>query len=85
LLLLLIIKCILIAKDSKDLMGTLIITGVAAMIAFQTFVNVGVVTGMLPNTGIPLPFISYGLSSLLTNMMAFGLVLNVSIQRKPIY
>ena len=82
LLLLLVIKCIIIAKDTKDKLGMLIITGVVAFIVYQVFINVGVVTGMLPNTGIPLPFISYGLSSLLTNMISFGIILNISMQRK---
>lgn len=85
LLLLLIIKCIWIAKDTKDKTGLLIITGVVILIAYQTFVNVGVVTGILPNTGIPLPFISYGLSSLWTLMIGIGLILNISMQRKSIY
>ena len=64
-----------------NLTGRLIAVSVASMIAFQTFVNVGVATGLLPNTGLPLPFISYGLSSLLANMIGIGLVLNVGLQR----
>jgi rod shape determining protein RodA len=76
------IKCILIAKDAKDLYGMLIVTGIVSIIIFQTFVNVGVATALLPNTGIPLPFISYGLSSLLSNMIGIGLILNISMQRK---
>jgi len=80
-----IMRCIWIAKDSKDLIGKIIITGFATIIAFQTFVNIGVVTGLLPNTGLPLPFISYGLSSLWANLIGVGLVLNIGIQRKSIY
>ncbi|QUI23339.1 rod shape-determining protein RodA [Vallitalea pronyensis] len=85
LLLLLILRCLWIAKDAVDLYGMLIIVGFVAIITFQTFVNVGVATGIIPNTGIPLPFISYGLSSLLTNMIGIGLVLNISVQRKTSY
>lgn len=81
LLLFIVIECILIAKDAMNLTGRLIAVAVASMIAFQTFVNVGVATGLLPNTGLPLPFISYGLSSLLANMVGIGLVLNVGLQR----
>jgi rod shape determining protein RodA len=84
LLLLLIIKCLWIAKDSVDLYGMLIISGYVAIILFQTFVNVGVATGLIPNTGIPLPFISYGLSSLLTNMIGIGIILNIGLHRKTI-
>ena len=85
LLLLLIIKCLWIAKDCMDLLGMLIISGFVAIISFQTFINVGVATGILPNTGIPLPFISYGLSSLLTNMIGIGIILNISLHRKTTY
>lgn len=81
-LFLIIIKLILIAKDSKDLFGTLIITGMVAIITFQTFINVGVAIFIVPNTGIPLPFVSYGLSSLLSLMIGIGIVLNISMQRK---
>lgn len=80
-----IMRCMWIAKDSKDLIGKIIITGFSTIIAFQTFVNIGVVTGLLPNTGLPLPFISYGLSSLWANLIGVGLVLNIGIQRKSIY
>lgn len=79
---LIIIKCILIAKDTKDLLGNLIIIGIVSILVMQTFVNIGVAIAILPNTGIPLPFISYGLSSLLSNMIGIGLILNISMQRK---
>jgi rod shape determining protein RodA len=49
---------------------------------FQIFVNVGVATKLLPNTGLPLPFISYGLTSLISSMIAVGLVLNIGIRQK---
>lgn len=84
LILLIILKCLLIAYKSIDLTGTLICAGVAGMFSFQTFVNVGVATGLLPNTGMPLPFVSYGGSSMWINMIAIGLVINVGM-RKPKY
>ena len=62
--------------------GRLICFGMAAIIVFQTFINVGVATELLPNTGIPLPFVSYGLSSLVTMYAGIGLVLNVRIRKK---
>ena len=76
------LECILIARKAKDLSGRLICCGVSAMIAFQGFVNIGVVTGLIPNTGLPLPFVSYGLTSLLSLYIGVGLVLNVGLQKK---
>ena len=81
LLLFIIFRCILIAVSIRDLFSQLIIVGVAGMIAFQTFVNVGVATGIMPNTGMSLPFVSYGGSSMWTNMTAIGLVLNIGMKR----
>ena len=78
---LIIVKCLWIAKDAQDHFAQLIVVGVASIIAFQTFVNIGVVTMLLPNTGIPLPFVSYGLSSLVTMFASMGIVLNISMQR----
>ncbi len=75
-------RCINIAANADDFLGTLIAGGVAGMLAFQTFVNVGVATGLLPNTGMPFPFLSYGGSSLWANMIAIGLVLNVGITKQ---
>lgn len=82
LLALLMVQCILVAKKANDLNGKLIATGVAALIAFQSFINIGVTTGILPNTGLPLPLISYGLSSALSIMIGMGMVLNISLQSK---
>ena len=82
---LLLFRCLWLAKDVPDLYGQLIIVGVAAMIFFQSFVHIGVTTGFLPNTGIPLPFISYGLSALWSNMIGIGLVLNVGMARRKTY
>lgn len=82
LLLLITLECIIIARKAKDLSGKLICCGVAALIGFQGFVNICVVTGLMPNTGLPLPFVSYGLTSLVTTFMGIGLVLNVGLQPK---
>ena len=77
-----VVQCISTARKANDDMGMFIATGVATLIGFQTFINIGVATSLLPNTGIPLPFISYGLSSLVSSCAAIGLVLNVSLQRR---
>jgi rod shape determining protein RodA len=82
LLFILILKCLWIAKDTTDLLGKLIITGIVAIITYQSFVNIGVTIGIVPNTGIPLPFISAGLSSLMANMIGMGIILNIGMQRK---
>ncbi len=82
LMLLIILRCLFIANRAIDNMGKLIVSGVAGMLAFQVLVNVGVATGLLPNTGMPFPFLSYGGSSMLVNMIAVGLVINVGL-RKP--
>lgn len=80
LILLIVLECISIARKAKDLAGTLIAMGVAALIGFQSFLNISVATGVLPTTGIPLPFVSYGLSSLLSLYIGIGLLLNVRLQ-----
>ena len=82
LLFLIVFECILIARKAKDLSGRLIACGVASLIGFQGFVNICVVTGLMPNTGLPLPFVSYGLTSLVTLYLGIGLVLNVGLQPK---
>lgn len=84
LLFLVIIRIMWIAKDSPDMFGKLIITGYAAILMYQTFINVGVATGIAPNTGMTLPFISYGVSSLWNNLIGIGIILNISIQRKKL-
>lgn len=80
LLLLIVIECIMIGRKAKDLAGKLICGGVAAWIGFQTFINICVVTGLMPNTGLTLPFVSYGLTSLVSLFIGIGLVLNVGLQ-----
>lgn len=66
-------------RRAQDLAGTLICAGVAAHIGFQSFANIGVATGLLPNTGLPLPFISYGSTSLVSLLAEIGVVLNVGL------
>lgn len=74
--------CLKTAKKAKDLAGELICVGMASLIGYQSFVNICVVTGLFPNTGLPLPFMSYGLTSLVTLYFGIGFVLNVSLQAK---
>lgn len=81
-ILLLIARGLWIAHAAPDDFGKLIVGGYIGMIAIQSFVNMGVVTNLLPNTGLPLPFISYGGSSLWANMIGMGLVLNVAMRRE---
>lgn len=81
LLSLIVAECIRIGLKAKDAAGRLICMGVAALIAGQSFVNLCVVTGLMPNTGLTLPFVSYGLTSLVSLFMGIGLVLNVGLQR----
>ena len=80
LLFLITIECLLVARRAKDMAGRLIASGIAALIGFQSFVNICVVTGLMPNTGLPLPFVSYGLTSLVTLFAGIGLVMNVGLQ-----
>ena len=80
LFILLLWRCMIIANNAPDLYGALIVVGVMAQIGLQVIINIGVVTNTLPNTGIPLPFISYGGTSLMFLMVEIGLVLNVSNQ-----
>lgn len=75
-----IFKCFSAAKKSQDYLGKLIAAGVASMFMFQIFSNVCVVTFLFPNTGLPLPFLSNGLSSMISSMIAVGLVMNIGIQ-----
>ena len=82
LLLLIVIQCILIGIRAQDLSGRIICCGVGGLIGVQSFVNISVATGLMPNTGVPLPFVSYGLTSLVSLYMGIGFVLNVGLQPK---
>ncbi|MCR5222806.1 MAG: FtsW/RodA/SpoVE family cell cycle protein [Lachnospiraceae bacterium] len=80
LLFLIVLECIMVARKAKDLAGSVIAGGMAGLIGFQTFINIGVVTGLLPNTGLTLPFVSYGLTSLVSLFIGIGFVINVKLQ-----
>ena len=80
LLLLIVIDCILIGMKAKDTAGRIICAGVAALIGIQSFINISVATMLFPNTGISLPFISYGMTSVVCFYMEIGFVLNVGLQ-----
>jgi rod shape determining protein RodA len=74
-------RAIRVAMLSKDAFGTYLAGGIAAMFAIQMFVNVGMTVGIMPITGIPLPFVSYGGSSLIASYMAIGLLLSIQLRR----
>jgi len=82
LLMLIAIECFSVARKAKDIAGTVIASGMGVLIAFQSFINIGVATFLLPNTGLPLPFVSYGLTSLMSLYIGMGFVLNVGMQQK---
>ncbi|MBQ8279397.1 MAG: rod shape-determining protein RodA [Roseburia sp.] len=82
LLLFIVIECIFIARKAKDTAGKLICCGFAALVGFQSAINISVASGLLPNTGLPLPFVSYGLTSLWSLYIGVGLVLNVGLQSR---
>lgn len=82
LLLLIVIQCILIGIRAQNLAGRIICCGVGGLIGVQSFINISVATGLMPNTGVPLPFVSYGLTSLVSLYMGIGFVLNVGLQPK---
>lgn len=82
LLALIVLECLWIGKNARDQEGMIICCGFGAVIAFQSLVNISVATGLMPNTGIPLPFVSYGLTSLVMLYMGIGIVLNVGLQPK---
>lgn len=68
----------MIAQKAKDTYGTLLAIGITSVIAVQAVINIAVVTGSMPVTGVPLPFISYGGTSLVINMIAMGVLMNIS-------
>lgn len=82
LLLLINLECILMGRKAKDLAGKIICCGVATVVSLQSFINICVATGLMPNTGTPLPFLSYGLTSLVSLYIGMGIVLNVGLQSR---
>ncbi len=77
-----IIKCILVAKRTRNTFGYFVCVGIAAMFCFHTLENIGMCIRLMPVTGIPLPFFSYGGTSLLTNFAAMGIISSVSVRSK---
>lgn len=78
----LITKAISIAKNARDDLGSYIAIGVVAMLLYNTVENIGMTIGLLPITGVPLPFISYGGTAIVANFICIGLLLNISARRK---
>lgn len=78
----LITKCLYVAKTAKDETGSIIASGIAGIFTFHMVENIGMVMGLLPITGVPLPFISYGGSSLITNFICIAVLLNISSKRQ---
>ena len=88
------LECIRMSLRAKDMAGRILCCGIGSIVALQSFLNICVATGLAPNTGTPLPFVSYGLTSLISLYIGMGIVLNVGlqssaynkeIQRKEIY
>ena len=79
--LVLVLWIIKIAGDARDRFGATVCVGVAAMLFWHVFINIGMVSGLLPVVGVTLPMVSYGGSSILTIAAALGLVMNVSVRR----
>ena len=78
----LVTKSIYVAKTAKDNIGSYIAIGIAGIFFFHMIENIGMTIGLLPITGVPLPFVSYGGSSLITNFICIGLLLNISSRRQ---
>lgn len=77
-------RAVVISFNAQDLYGSYLVVGISAMWLFHIFENIGMSIGVMPITGIPLPFLSYGGSAMLTNMLAVGLILSVNIRGKKI-
>jgi cell division protein FtsW len=77
----LIVRMIKIAQNSAEKEGKLLAAGIASYLGVQTVVNLGAMVALLPLTGVPLPFISYGGSSLIVSLISVGIVLNISRQK----
>ncbi len=78
----LLYRTVMIARTAKDPFGMLLAVGIASMWLFQILVNIGMTCGIMPVTGIPLPFMSYGVSALTTNMLAVAILMNIYARRK---
>lgn len=85
LIILIAICCVSVARSAKDTAGMIIASSVGALIGIQGFMNIAVATLLMPNTGLTLPFVSYGLSSLVSLYIGIGFVLNIGLQRRSMY
>lgn len=81
-ILVILFRCLYIARNSRDEYGTFMVVGITSMLAFHFIENIGMCIGVLPVTGIPLPFVSQGGTNLITNYISVGLLLSVSMRRK---
>jgi len=79
-----LLRCIRIAKTARDDFGRYLVVGVTCMLMFHIFANIAMTIGLMPVTGKPLPFISYGGTFMLSNMIAIGIILNVNMRRDKI-
>ena len=82
--LIILMRGIKIAKEAGDMFGRLLAVGITSMIAFHVLVNVGMTTGIMPVTGIPLPFMSYGVSALTTDILAIAILLNINMRKNKL-
>jgi len=76
-----LLRGLMYARDCPEMMGTLLATGIVTVLAFHIFVNIAITVGLLPVTGIPLPFLSYGRSFYITTMACVGVLLNIPMRR----
>ena len=74
-----------IARDASDIFGRLLAVGITSMLAFHVLVNVGMTTGIMPVTGIPLPLMSYGISSLTTNNLSIAILMNIHLRKQKLF
>jgi rod shape determining protein RodA len=81
LFLLLISRGLKIANTSKDRAGAVLAIGISAMLFWQIFINVGMVVGIVPVVGVPLPLFSYGGTSVISTLMGIGILMNISMRR----
>ncbi len=82
--LIVMLRGIQIAREARDTFGRLLAVGITSMLAFHVLVNVGMTTGIMPVTGIPLPLMSYGISSLTTNIMAIAILMNIHMRKNKL-
>jgi rod shape determining protein RodA len=76
------LECLSVARKASDTAGMIIAASMGSLVVFQSFINIGVTTFLLPNTGLPLPFVSYGLTSVMSLYIGMGFVLNVRFQAR---